>query len=93
MHIHRLYRSAIEALRDGHLFVKRPDAQALLAIRNGDPEKHVAELDETMRRLDAELKEAADKSDLPREPNRKVINEICMDIIWDYARDRGPHEG
>jgi len=35
MHLVRLLRMGVEALRDGEVIVKRPDAEELLAIRNG----------------------------------------------------------
>ena len=35
MHLVRLLRMGVEALRDGEIIVKRPDAEELLAIRNG----------------------------------------------------------
>ncbi len=36
MHLVRLLRMGVEALRDEEIIVKRPDADELLAIRNGD---------------------------------------------------------
>jgi predicted nucleotidyltransferase len=35
MHLVRLLRMGVEALRDGEIYVRRPDAQELLSIRNG----------------------------------------------------------
>ena len=35
MHLVRLLRMGVEALRDGEILVRRPDAQELLSIRNG----------------------------------------------------------
>lgn len=78
-HLVRLLRMGLEILETGEVLVKRPDAAELLAIRNGawSYERLIEWASAQMEKV----KEASDTSDLPKQPDRKLINELCIDII------------
>ena len=84
MHLVRLLRMGVEALRDGEIIVKRPDAEELLSIRNGawTYEELVAYAD----KMDNEVRTVwYKKTDLPKKPNLKRIGQLLMDIqdmVW-----------
>ncbi len=79
MHLARLLLMGQEILESGQVIVKRPDAANLLAIRNGawTYDYLVSWAEEQMKRVE----EAAKTSPLPRFPDRKKINALCMDIV------------
>ena len=79
MHLVRLSRMCREILTDGVIRVRRPDAQELLEIRHGKwtYEELVAYSD----KQDAELNELVKISELPKQPDRKKLDQVCMDII------------
>jgi len=84
-HLVRLGRMGIEALRDGEIIVKRPDAQELLAIRNGAwTYEQVVEYAEQM---DKEVREVwYKKTSLPKRPDLKLAAKILMsvqDMVWE----------
>jgi hypothetical protein len=68
-----------EILTDGVIRVRRPDAQELLEIRHGKwtYEELVAYSD----KQDAELNELVKTSGLPKQPDRKKLDQVCQDII------------
>lgn len=84
MHLVRLLRMGVEALRDGELLVKRPDADELLAIRNGawtyeEVVKYAEHMDEMVR------KEWYEKSELPKKAPIKFAAQLLMDVqdlVW-----------
>lgn len=78
MHLVRLLRMGEEILKTGQVLVKRPDAEELLAIRNGS--WSYEDLLKWTEEKDQELYEyyQKDKSPLPQEPNRKELNEACI---------------
>jgi len=84
MHLVRLLRMGLEALRDEVIIVKRPDAKELLDIRNGawtyeQVVEYAQEMDELVR------KEWYNKSNLPKKPDIKFAAELLMDIqdcLW-----------
>lgn len=85
MHLVRLLRMGMEILMTGRVVVKRPDREELLAIRNHgiwSYERIVAYAE----KMDAELTEfyRSGKSPLPKEPNRKLLNEACMRLVDSY---------
>ena len=79
MHLVRLSRMCREILTDGVVRVRRPDAQELLEIRHGKwtYEELVAYSD----KQDAELNELVKTSGLPKQPDRKKLDQVCQDII------------
>lgn len=85
MHLVRLLRMGVEALRDGKIIVKRPDAQELLMIRNGAwTYEQVVEYAEQM---DKEVREVwYKKTSLPKYPDLKLAAKILMvvqDMVWE----------
>lgn len=79
MHLVRISRMCREILTDGVIRVRRPDAQELLEIRHGKwtYEELVAYSD----KQDAELNELVKTSGLPKQPDRKKLDQVCQDII------------
>lgn len=83
MHLVRLLRMGYEILIDGEVRVRRPDADELLAIRDGA--WSYEKLESYAEDMERKIAEAADKSDLPDEPDRVFIDELCQDIITEYV--------
>lgn len=84
MHLVRLLRMGLEALRDGEILVKRPDAAELLEIRAGAwTYEQIVEYAETM---DKEIREVwYVKTQLPKKPNLQRAAQLLMDvqdIMW-----------
>jgi predicted nucleotidyltransferase len=77
-HLVRLLRTGHELLTTGKLHVKRPDAEELLAIRNGlwtyDG------LIEWADRMVALLDDKSIKSVLPHSPDQEKLNELCVKL-------------
>ncbi len=84
MHLVRLLRMGVEALRDEVILVKRPDAAELLAIRNGawKYEDLVAYAEE----MDREVREVwYHKTKLRKKPDIHFAAELVMraqDLVW-----------
>jgi hypothetical protein len=78
MHLVRLMRMCREILEEGVVHVRRPDAEELLAIRNGD--WSYDKLMEWAVAEDADLKAIGLVSELPRAPNRKKLDLLCQEI-------------
>lgn len=84
MHLVRLLRMGVEALRDEEIIVKRPDAQELLDIRNGvwTYEEIVAYAE----KMDKEVREVwYKKTNLPKRPDLKFAAALLMDVqdlVW-----------
>ena len=84
MHLVRLLRMGVEALRDGKIIVKRPDAEELLAIRNGawtydEVIAYAEKMDEEVRGVWYK------KTDLRKKPDLKFAALLLMDtqdLIW-----------
>lgn len=84
MHLVRLLRMGVEALRDGEIVVKRPDAEELLTIRNGAwTYEEVVAYAEAM---DKEVREVwYKKTELPKKPDIKYAAELLMEVqdsVW-----------
>ena len=79
MHLVRLMRMCKEILVTGEVRVRRPDAEELLGIRQGDwsYEKIV----EWAEAADKEVRELAKTTELPKKPNRKRLDELCVSIV------------
>jgi len=82
LHLVRLMRMAREILEGKGVIVRRPDAEELLAIRNGAWKYE--ELIEWAEKEDKALNEVMDKSSLPKSPNRKLINRVLVEEIDRY---------
>ena len=85
MHLVRLMRMGVEALRDCKIIVKRPDAQELLEIRNGkwtyeEVLKFAEDMDNEVRNVWYK------KTMLPKKPDVKFAAKQLMkvqDMIWE----------
>lgn len=76
-----------EILTDGEVWVRRPDAAELLEIRGG-----AWSYDRLMswaREQDARMNEIYAASSLPREPDRKAIGDLCIDLVEEALDLRG----
>jgi predicted nucleotidyltransferase len=84
MHLVRLLRMGVEALRDEEIVVKRPDALELLEIRGGawTYEEIVAYAE----KMDKEVREVwYKKTKLPKHPDLKFAAALLMDVqdlVW-----------
>lgn len=78
MHLIRLLRSGVDILEKGEVPVKRPDAQYLLSIRNG--EFTYEEIVKESERLTQKVKDISSKSNLPQEPNIELAKAIMLEI-------------
>jgi predicted nucleotidyltransferase len=78
MHLVRLLRMGYEAVTEGVLRVRRPDAEELLTVRNGawTYEQVVAYAEE----MDAKVRAAVETSPLPKHPNTKLAAQLVMDV-------------
>jgi len=84
MHLVRLLRMGVEALRDEEIIVKRPDAEELLAIRAGawsydELIKYAEDMDKQVREVWYK------KTKLPKYPDLKFAASLLMDVqdsIW-----------
>ena len=79
MHLVRLLRMAREILADGKVLVRRPDAAELLEVRAG-----AWTYDELMAyatKAEADLAEIAERSPLQREPDRRALDRLLVDVI------------
>jgi uncharacterized protein len=79
MHLVRLLRMCEEILTGKGVIVRRPDAEELLAIRHG-----AWTFDQLMDWADAQdarCAAAAEASPLPKKPDRKVLDRICVNIV------------
>lgn len=84
MHLVRLLRMGVEALRDEEIVVKRPDAKELLEIRDGawtyeEIVKYAEEMDREVREVWYK------KTNLPKRPDLKFAAELLMDVqdlVW-----------
>lgn len=84
MHLVRLLRMGLETLRDGVVYVKRPDAQELLSIRNGA--WTYEEIVKYAEHMDKEVREVwYKKTSLPKTVDLKNAANVLMkvqDIVW-----------
>lgn len=79
MHLVRLMRMCKELLETGTLRVRRPDAEELLAIRQGS-----WSYDQLMlwaNQQEHELEEVSKRSSLPHSPDRVEIDHLCVELV------------
>lgn len=82
MHCIRLTRMAIEIAEQKKVIVKRPDAEELLKIRNGEAEyEYLLNEAETSIKL---LNELYPKSGLPQSIDKKFVNDILVNFRKKY---------
>lgn len=79
MHLIRLLRMGTEIMEGKGVIVRRPDAEELLTIRNG--EWTLDEVVQAAHEKDAELEEAARASKLPVIPDAAKINALLVELI------------
>jgi len=88
MHLVRLLRTGAEALQTGTILVRRPDAEELLAIRNGawtydELIKYAEDLDKQVR------EDLYAKTLLPKRPDIKFAAELMLqiqDMVWNERK-------
>lgn len=81
MHLVRLMRMCKEILTSGAVIVKRPDRDELLGIRNGSWTYEA--LIEWAAQQENDIETAYKTSTLPREPDRKSLDQLCISIVQD----------
>lgn len=86
MHLVRLLRMCYEILCTGIVQVKRPDADELLAIRNGA--WTLKEIREYTEHMDAMIAEAAEYCWLPEHPDEKKIDSFLVQMLKDRFMPR-----
>jgi hypothetical protein len=78
MHLIRLLRLGYEAVVEGVIRVRRPDADELLTIRNGAwTYEQVVAYAETM---DTAVRNAVETSPLPKSPNYRLAAQLTLDV-------------
>jgi uncharacterized protein len=83
MHLVRLLRMCREILETGQVTVKRPDRDELLAIRGGA--WTYEQLVEWASAEDAKMDALYETSPLPRAPDVKQLDALCMRIVESFA--------
>lgn len=80
MHLVRLMRTGLELMQNKPLIVRRPDAEELIAIRNGSLSyDQIIELAES---LELQITEARQSCKLPKGPNTEAINDLLMQVLY-----------
>lgn len=87
LHLVRLARTGYEVLTTRKLIVRRPDAEELLAIRNGA--WTYEQLEEYLENMQEKINAAYDDSALPHSPDRPFLDNLCSEIIEEYLNDNG----
>ena len=81
-HLFRLITEGEELLTTGHITFPRPDAELLLDIRNG--KWTYDQLIEKVQDFENKFEYLYIYSILPKKPNRKKIDALCVDIVKEY---------
>lgn len=84
MHLVRLLRMCREILTTGVVTVKRPDAEELLAIRNGA--WTYDQIIEFAEKEDKELTFLMSVSPLPKSPDRNALDSLCGEMVEKFLR-------
>lgn len=79
VHLVRLMRMAKEIMAGKGVIVKRPDAEELIAVRNGSMK--FEELEQWAKNAEEDIVALVADSPLPKNPNRKRLDEICIEIV------------
>ena len=79
MHLVRLMTMCREILEEGVIRTRRPDAEFLLSIRNGA--WSYDQLAAWAERQDSELTTLMSTSKLPKTPDRKKIDKLCVEMM------------
>lgn len=87
MHLVRLMRTCREILETGKLLVKRPDAEELLAIRNGA--WTYEQIVEFAEKEDKDLNQVMLNSKLPKQPDRAFLDQKCIELVEESIRLNG----
>jgi hypothetical protein len=77
-----------EVLEKGEVIVKRPDADELLAIRNGawTYEKLITWAEEQEHLMDDLYRTS---TAVPKEPNRKALDALCVEVMEEAFQGLG----
>lgn len=86
-HLVRLMRMCREILETGHVVVKRPDREELLAIRNGA--WSYDQLLDWSEREDQALDDVIQRSPLPRTPDTHVLDQLCISLVEEMLTSSG----
>jgi uncharacterized protein len=78
-HLIRLLRTGLEILRDHTILVRRPDAEELMAIRDG--QWSYDELMEQAEGLQAQIAEAYETSTLRKSPDVAKIDALLLEVL------------
>lgn len=79
MHLMRLMRMGVEILEQGKVYVRRPDAEELLAIRGGA--WSYEKLREEADRLEAKMGELYRTSTLPHTPDHRELDKLLIGVV------------
>jgi predicted nucleotidyltransferase len=83
MHLVRLMKMGQEALRDGQINIKRPDAEELLEIRKG--KISYEDLSIYVKDMDREIREVLyNKTYLPHHPDKYKIAQLIIDLRQNF---------
>jgi hypothetical protein len=86
MHLVRILRMGKEILSGKGVVVRRPDAQELLGILNGD--WPLEDIQTWASVAESEIESILKKSPLPAEPDKAAIEKLCIEMIQDsFAHD------
>ncbi len=85
MHTFRLLEMAIEIGKNKVINVRRPNREFLLKIKNGEYEYD--DLLEMANKLQVEMEEAFEISDLPDMPDKELLNELTYSIRNQFYED------
>jgi hypothetical protein len=83
-HLYRLLSECEEILIQKHITFPRPDAEILLAIRNGC--WTYDRLMEEIGDIDARFDQLCQESSLPKQPDRNAIDQLCIEIVETHLR-------
>ena len=78
-HLIRLMKTCREILTEGKIYVRRPDAEYLKDVRNG--KYTYEEIVAWAKQQDEDLINVAQKSNLPHQPDKNKLDELCIKLI------------
>lgn len=84
MHLVRLMRMCREILEGKGVRVRRPDAEELLKIREGIWDYF--DLVTWAEAQDKELTELVQSSPLPKQPDRKLLDRLCVGMVGEFIK-------